>query len=371
MLVTMDAATPRAFPDAAVVASLLQRIGERAASTREVGPWESGNFADLAETGCLAGWIAAEDGGTAASEPAIIEFLVSLAACCLTTALALTQWASAVRILSRGDVATRGRFLPDLMCGRQRTTVGISQLTTSRRHLTKPVMAATPTDTGWRLEGLCPWVTGADSVHTLVTGAVVTPAAGGEAEPRFFVVETNQPGVTIEPPLAMLALSGSRTSCVRLTQVEPAAEIVPTAAAGPQTGGLGTTALALGSTQAALRLLKEEATHRDSLAPIVAGLRQEADAVADQLRTATRNGIEQAARNTLRQRANALVTRSAQAALTASKGAGFIIGHPAEQLLRESMFFLVWSCPQPVTDSWLCDLAGLAESLPGEAPQPV
>jgi hypothetical protein len=37
-----------------------------------------------------------------------------------------------------------------------------------------------------------------------------------------------------------------------------------------------------------------------------------------------------------------------------------VVGHPAERLLRESMFFLVWSCPQPVTESLLCDLAGLA-----------
>jgi hypothetical protein len=40
------------------------------------------------------------------------------------------------------------------------------------------------------------------------------------------------------------------------------------------------------------------------------------------------------------------VLRAGQAALTASKGAGFVAGHPAERLVRESMFFLVWSCPQ-------------------------
>ena len=352
------------FPDDSAVAALLQRIETRSDRSREVGPWQSGVFADLAETGLLGGWINPEDGGSGASEQVITEFLVALASCCLTTALALTQWASAVRIISRADAATRQRFLPELVAGRQFTTVGISQLTTSRRHLARPAMAATQTDTGWQLKGLCPWVTGADSVDLLVTGAIANPRDGGESKPRFFIVRTNSPGVSIEPPMEMLALTGSRTSCVRLAGVEATAEIVPTTTASPQTGGLGTTALALGSTRASLNLLASEASQRESLAAIADGLKQEADAIAADLLIAARDGIEPAQRNALRQRANKLVTRAAQAALTASKGAGFLAGHPAERLLRESMFFLVWSCPQAVTDSWLCDLAGLAPSFP-------
>ena len=70
-------------------------------------------------------------------------------------------------------------------------------------------------------------------------------------------------------------------------------------------------------------------------------------------------GIDTQDRNLLRQRANTLVTRTSQAALTASKGAGFVKGHPAEHLIRESMFYLVWSCPQSVTESLLCNFAGL------------
>ena len=51
--------------------------------------------------------------------------------------------------------------------------------------------------------------------------------------------------------------------------------------------------------------------------------------------------------------------RAAQAALTAAKGAGFVRGHPAERLARESLFFLVWSCPQAGSGAVLCELAGL------------
>ena len=69
--------------------------------------------------------------------------------------------------------------------------------------------------------------------------------------------------------------------------------------------------------------------------------------------------VDPAERDRLRGAANGLVMRAAQAAVTAAKGAGFVAGHPAERLARESFFFLVWSCPQAVAAATLCELAGL------------
>ncbi len=43
--------------------------------------------------------------------------------------------------------------------------------------------------------------------------------------------------------------------------------------------------------------------------------------------------------------------------MTAAKGAGFIEGHPVGRWCREALFFLVWSCPQPVMQAHLCELA--------------
>jgi hypothetical protein len=63
----------------------------------------------------------------------------------------------------------------------------------------------------------------------------------------------------------------------------------------------------------------------------------------------------------IRQRANSLVLRAAQAWLAACKGAGFVTGHPAERLVREAMFFLVWSCPQPVLAAALREFACVLE----------
>lgn len=344
-------APDRAQPDAAVLAAACDAVAAVAERTRAAGPWRSGSLAALARVGLLAGFIPEAYGGTAAAEGAVISALAAIAERCLTTALAVTQWASAVRIIAGGPDDLRAELLPPLAAGATFTTVGISQLTTSRQH-TAPAVVAGRDAAGWRLDGLCPWVTGADSVDTIVTGGMTA-----DGRPAFFVVPARAAGVEIDPPLEMLALSGSRTSAVRFTAARVAGDIGPPDG-GPRTGGLATTALALGATRAALAVLAAEAESRPFLTPAVAGLAGEARGLASRLEAAATHGLDPAARDRLRADANGLVIRAAQAALAASKGAGFVRGHPAEQLAREALFFLVWSCPQAVTATVLCELAG-------------
>jgi alkylation response protein AidB-like acyl-CoA dehydrogenase len=339
-------------PDPAALDAACTAVAAAAPHTRAAGPWHSGAFTSLARTGLLAGFVPVADGGSGAPEAAVTAALVAIAERCLTTALAVTQWASAVRIIAGGPADLRAAVLPPLARGATFTTVGISQLTTSRQHTAPAVVASHDAD-GWRLDGLCPWVTGADAVDTIVTGGV-TP----DGSPSFFVVPARAGGVEIDPPLEMLALSGSRTSAVRFAAARVAAAIVPPPG-GPRTGGLATTALALGATRAALAILAVEAAGRPFLAPVAAGLGAEADALAGRLAAAASGGVDAVERDRLRADANGLVLRAAQAALAASKGAGFVCGHPAERLAREALFFLVWSCPQAVTATVLCELAGL------------
>ena len=72
-------------------------------------------------------------------------------------------------------------------------------------------------------------------------------------------------------------------------------------------------------------------------------------------------GEEPCTNQDLRTRANSLVLRATQAALAAAKGTGYVAGHPTGRWCREALFFLVWSCPQPVLAANLCELAGLSE----------
>jgi len=338
----------QAVPDTGRLAGALTDLAEQ---TSVEGPWRSGAFAALARSGLLAAFIPTDEGGTAAAEPDIMAALVAIAERCLTTALALTQWAAAVRIIAGGPAHVKHELLPPLARGDTLTTVGISQLTTSRRHLGRPALAATRDGDAWRLDGICPWVTGGDSTQTIVTGAATDD--GGQ---MFFVVPTDAPGLAIDPPLEMLGLTGSRTSAVHFAAVKPMHVLPPATTGGPRTGGLSTTALAVGAARASGRVLQREAATRPALAGIAGEFANEIATVESKLLAAANMGIEPADRDRLRADANSLVVRAAQAALTATKGAGFITGHPVERLVRESLFFLVWSCPQAVTDAFLCDL---------------
>jgi alkylation response protein AidB-like acyl-CoA dehydrogenase len=120
----------------------------------------------------------------------------------------------------------------------------------------------------------------------------------------------------------------------------------------------------VGATRASVAVITEEARARPLLTPIATGLEADAQRIWTRLHAAASTGIDPAARDALRADANSLVLRAAQAALAASKGAGFIAGHPVERLVRESLFFLVWSCPQAVTTAVLCELAGVADAPP-------
>lgn len=344
--------TPRsAPPDASTMAEVAASLRVVAERTAVEGPWSSGAMQSLAQSGVLGAFVPADAGGSAAGEWPLLEMLAMVAEECLTTALVLSQWAAAVRIIATAAVDVRRIYLPPLARGETFTTVGVSQITTSRQHVGKPALAASRDGDAWRLDGLCPWVTGADEADTIVTGAAT--AAG---ERLFFVVPVADPGLSVEPPMQMLALSASRTSAVRMQAVRPAA-VLAAAADAPRSGGLATTALALGATRAAARLIAAEGETRPHLRPVAENLLAEAAALAGRLREAAVSGIEITARDRLRGDANGLVTRSAQAALTAAKGAGFVRGHPAERLARESLFFLVWSCPPAVSTSLLCELA--------------
>lgn len=342
-------------PDGDGLTRLRGELARLATATDRDGPWRSGALDHLFASGLPAGFIATEDGGSGANEAALLEALAGVASACLTTALVLTQWAAACRIVGTASADLRAELLPRLARGERTATVGIAQLTTSRRHLRSPALRAARRGDTWWLDGNCPWVTGADSSDLVVTGA-----AGDDGSNVFFVIPTSAGGLTIGPPLPLLALSGSRTSSVSFDGVEPLAEIVPDSLAPARAGGLATSALAIGAARSSIALLDAEAVARPALSAVAASFRAEADGLASRLAAlAAADSPAPSARDAVRAAANGLVVRAAQAALAATKGAGFVAGHPAERGVREAMLFLVWSCPQQVASAMICELAHL------------
>jgi alkylation response protein AidB-like acyl-CoA dehydrogenase len=256
------------------------------------------------------------------------------------------------------DAELQQRWLPGLANGKFFATVGISHLTTSRQH-TAPAVAATVRGNGYRLTGDVPWVTGAGRAHVIVAGGTLP-----DGRQILTAIPTDRPSVTIDAPLPLLALTGSETGPIRLTDVEVAVEEVifgpvEGVVAKASTGGAGslmTSTLAAGHAWGCLDHLQREAARRTALAPVVQALMADAQALRGDLLGAARGGTASA--EELRTRATDLALRASQALLTATKGAGFLAGHPAERLSRQALFFLVWSCPQAVANQLLQSFGG-------------
>jgi alkylation response protein AidB-like acyl-CoA dehydrogenase len=343
-------------PDDLALAQLCQQLADRADALDAGGHWPAEQIALLARGGVFAWFVPAEYGGQGWSE-------AELSAACLTTTFILTQWtASCRRIVASANDGLRARLLPELAAGRQFTTVGISHLTTSRRHLGRPILTAEETADGYKLDGYSAWVTAAGHADVIVTGG--TLADGRQV---LLAVPTDLPGIEAAAPARLTALSASHTGELRLRGVHvPRQQLVAgpvenvlAAAAGPATGGLQTSTLAIGLSSAAIRFLRQEGQARPELHDATAALEGECgELTATLLRLAA--GEEAAGATEFRAKANSLALRATQSALAAAKGAGFAVGHPAGRWCREALFFLVWSCPQPVMAANLCELAGLA-----------
>jgi alkylation response protein AidB-like acyl-CoA dehydrogenase len=321
--------------------------------------WPAAQLELLTEAGGHRWNIPREFGGDGADDAEMLEVYRELASGSLLTTFILTQRnAACQRIAMSSNVAIKQRLLPALCEGRVLATVGISHLTTSRQHLSTPAVVVTVDRNrhGYRLTGSVPWATGVLAADILVTGGTLD-----DGRQILAAVPTLREGVRVHTPGALLGLSSSQTSTVDLRDVfihedeilHGPIERVMSSGAGGGAGSLGTSAVAIGTAQGALRNFREEADRRPELAEFAEPLQTEASILTMALRDSATCVCDSAESGGLsveeiRQRANSLVLRTAQAWLAATKGAGYIAGHPAERAVRESMFFLVWSCPQQV-----------------------
>lgn len=271
------------------------------------------------------------------------------------------------RIAASENEWARKMLLPDLLSGRSFATVGISHLTTSRQHLGKPAMQVTEAHGGFVLDGYSPWVTGGEQAQYVVIGGSFISDDNLAAPPQILVaLPTNLPGVRIPAAPDLVVLTASRTGSVYCDHVfverkwllaGPIPEVMKQGA-GAKTGGLQTSTLAIGLSTAAVQFLESETGKRKDLVIPTTALRAELESITADL-LALADGQEACTASDLRARANSFALRATQASLAAAKGAGFVATHPAGRWCREALFFLVWSCPQGVLNTNLCELAGI------------
>ncbi|MEO1497558.1 MAG: acyl-CoA dehydrogenase family protein [Planctomycetota bacterium] len=362
-------ATRVTSPDDPALRALGKALAERAANVDRAGQWPAEQLRLCGEAGVFEWFVPREHGGQGWADADITRGYLQLSQACLTTTFVITQRVGAMRrIAGSANDELKQRLLRAMLAGETATTVGISHLSTSRRHLARPVLTAESTEAGYRLDGYAPWVTGAEAADYVVVGAVLTDDGRPTEGELLVAVDTSQDTVTAPPAFDMVALSASKTGALKLDgYTAPRADVVAgpiekvmTQGTGGTTGGPQTSTLAIGAASASLDLLATEADRRPDLHDAHAALSAEHAELENDLLAAAR-GEPACSSESLRQRANSHVLRCSQAALTATKGAGYLSDALAGRLCREALFFLVWSCPQPVQNANLCELAGISD----------
>lgn len=350
------------------VQQLCKDLHDHAAEVDLKRQWPSETMSWLAEADVFRWFIPPEYGGDGWSEDQILDGYLALSQSCITSTFILTQWnAACKRILGSTNEELKQDLLPAMADGSLFATVGISHLTTSRQHLAKPVLIAQRVENGFMLNGFSPWVTSAAQADVIVLGASLD-----DGTQIIAAVSTESEGLEASPGADLVALSSSCTDAVKLENVfvsesrivaGPVENVLQTNSGGGA-GGLQTSTLALGLTLASVEYLHQQAEKRQDLAQIAQKMEQDAEELCGALRDLNAGESCSMDAAELRQRANSLVLRCTQAALSAAKGAGFMASHPAGRWAREALFFLVWSCPQPVVSANLCELAQIAGSEP-------
>jgi butyryl-CoA dehydrogenase len=333
-------------------------LRDQAAAADAIAEWPAISWDALRRAG-IVGWaVPREFGGTGLDPLEMLEGYRRLAGACLTTCFLLSQRDAAIRRLrDSGNQGLCRKLLPGIALGDIFATVGLSQLTTSHQH-TRPALTARIDGDRLVLDGVMPWVTGAARADYFVTGAAVD-----DGRQVLLALPRTTPGVTVDEALPLAALNGSLTAEVHCENAVvdrswllagPAAQVMNTGRGG--TGGLETSALALGLARSAEEYLRAESALRPEWQGSASACADLGNSLWERLLRLARNGGSPAEAGDLRAQANTLVLRATQLGLAAAKGAGFLQSHPAQRHARQALFFLVWSCPRPALEGTMTHL---------------
>jgi butyryl-CoA dehydrogenase len=334
---------------------ILRTLGDLAEGADSETVFPDASWQVLEQAGVLAWSIPVDRGGDGWDVHEQLHGHEALAGACLTTTFLLSQREGAVRRLC--DCANKNLrqiLLPGLAAGKTFATLGLSQLTTSRQHQS-PAVKARHVGGEWIFSGVIPWVTGAERADHLLAGAITE-----DGRQVLAILPRGLPGLTVGPPLALMALRGSMTAEVRCDNVrvgeewllaEPEYHVLASGRGGA--GGLETSCLALGLAGAAIDYLRTQAEKRAELTDAYENLETARQTLRKDLHGLADASKSPGAFGKLRSQANRLVLGATQAALTAAKGMGFVRPHPAQRWARQALFFLVWSCPRPTAEAML------------------
>lgn len=255
-----------------------------------------------------------------------------------------TQHQSAASMIKRSDnEALKTEYLPKMVTGERWLGIGFSQL----RRPGPPLLKASATEGGYRLNGHIPWITGYEIFGEVLVGGTLD---SGEA--LFAIIPfASQQGISFSEPMKLAAMESAQTVTADLTNLfVPESQVVFIRPAtwisnNDQINITLQGHFALGCARAGLDILKANSEKKPL--PFLASsynlLDSEHEACRAAISAAHATAEEETTHERLQLRAWAidLAVRSAHAAVTSSAGAANSVHHPAQRVYREALVFTV------------------------------
>lgn len=341
--------------------SLSKKLAKLATHYDVTGEWPAQSLDHLTQAGAWT-WVIPQPLGGMGLDPLLqTQGYEAVAAGCMSTLLILTQRDGACEFIADSDnEPLKAELLPKLAAHEIMTSLGISQLTTS--HQTgRPALTAKPEGSGFVLHGFSPWVTGAAECQYLVIGAALP-----DGRQVLLAVPTDLQGIVIDPPMQLMAMQSSRTCEVHFKDavvderyvLRGPGERILASRSTVKPLVVATAGIGLAGTM--VRLIESQAAKSTGrLAEMAEELSARYQALRDRLMTFAASLLEpgqEVPKTEIRVGVNDLLIRLAAGVLTYAKGSGLLRQRDAQRLVREAMFFLVWSAPEDVRTQTLAGL---------------
>ena len=315
------------------------------------------NFQALAKAGLLGLTLPEAFGGLNASGAVQWEYTQILAAACGVTTFVQAQHHGPSRMIANSqNIALKNAVLPGLATGKTMCGISFAHL----RRPAPPILRATETSDGFRLDGTAPWVTGWGVISQVVFGAELPDGRfvymwspiEREAFADLFAPIVNGGTLTASAPLPLCAMNASGTVEIDLDNwFVPREHFLSysdreTLRRNDRNGVLNAASMSIGCASASLRVLSETAEKRNLPAVRVAAeslSREFSEIRAQTVDWNTRTAEPEFFENAIRLRAWIIEfgVRAAHAAVSANSGAANSLNHPAQRLLREAMFYSI------------------------------
>ena len=336
------------------------------------------NFKALADAGLLGLAIPRKYGGLDASGTIQRRYTEILSSYCGVTTFVQAQHHGSSRMIANGrDELLKDTLLPRLASGDRMCAISFAHL----RRPGPPILRAERVAGGCRLYGTAPWVTGWGLMDQAVFGATLpddrflyvwTPANRSDYPELFRGDQPDNGGwgdMEATAPLPLCTMNASATVALHLDGwFIPERHILSesdraTMRNNDRNGVLGATAMPLGCAEAGLRILCDTAEKKklfpieraaNSFAAELHELRGLLERWSEPGRTAQPDFFENAVQ--LRAWCIELALRTAHASITAVSGSANSLNHPAQRLIRESMFYTVQAQTAEVMDATLARL---------------